>query len=426
MALARLLGYGLLGWFWLAAFSFAAWFLPLRPVSEIGVVFLFVFFNLARAHARARTGREVLLRLHDTVAMNLPLPQGLIAMANGEKGKLRRRLRTLAAACARGTPLAQALKKSVPEIGPRDLGLIQASDRTGRLGPTLARMAARRERPMGLGMAPAYALTFTMIAVPLMMVVWTAIGPKYAEILRQFSAPSHFSIQVLTASPHFVQEWMGAKANPVPSPFWLVALYSGGLFMALATPGLLWWWADERFDSLQSFFSTLAWKCPVLGRLIRERAWSDACLLLSESLRAGEDLPAALTDLDKVGLPWPAARRFRLMHCVLSSGQSSGEAARTAGLPPAMAGLFGMPSPDLATMLDEAERLYRLRFDALAFAARELAKPAVVVFFGIMVGTFAWACIDGQVKIIESLESNLFQPPAADTKFQNHFKHYGY
>ncbi len=407
MALVRLLGYSFLGWFWLGV-AVAASFFTLR-ISIPMVIFLFVFFNLARAHARARTGREVLLRLHDTVAMNLPLPHGLGAMANGEKGKLRRRLRTLSEACAHGTPLAQALKKSVPEVGPRDLGLIGAGDRAGRLGPVLSRMATRCERPSGLGMAVTYALSFTLIMMPLMMVVWMAVGPKYGEILRQYTTTTPFSIQVLTASPDFIQAWFGVRTADIPnSPIWLYVLYGSGLALALAAPGLLWWWADERFDSLQSFGSTLAWKCPVLGRLIRERAWADACLLLSESLRAGEDLPMALGNLNQAGLPWPATRRFRLMHRALLAGASPGDAARTAGLPAAMTGLLGMPNPELATMLDEAERLYRLRFDALAFAVRELAKPAVIVFFGVLVGLFAWACVDGQVKIMESLENSMF------------------
>lgn len=407
-AFGRLLGYGFLGWFWLGA-ALTVGFFSLR-ISLPVVTLLFVFHALARAHARARTGREVLLRLHDTVAMALPLPQGLAAQAQGETGKLRRRLQALSDACTKGTPLAQALETSVPEIGPRDLGLIRAGDRTGRLGATLLRLALRRDRPTGMAIAPACILTFMLILVPLLMATFLLVGPKHVAILEGFGITQPISVQILNGSPYFIQEWLAGKASPKSTPLWLMCLYCGALLAVLATPGLLWWWANDRFDSLQSFFSTLAWRCPVLGRLTRERAWSDACLLLSESLRAGEDLPAALDHLRQAGLPWPAARRFQQMRAALQAGQNPGAAAQTAGLPPALAGLMGMTTADLPAMLDEAERLYRLRFDTLAFILRELTKPAMILVAGILVGLFAWACIDSYAHIIHGIENNLPPP----------------
>lgn len=397
------------GWFMLVLFGMSGFLIGAALAGVAGglslgmlAVGMWFYWQCSREAARRRLMRDVCARLHDAAVLALPLPQALEAMAAFERGRLRRRLGDLAQGAAAGVPLAEAVEIAVPEASRRDVALLRAAGRTGRLGPMLAQLDRRPPQPV----VPS--LRGPLLAAPLTVLLFLVCGaavfvaPKFIEIANDYSVRfSWLEQRIFTCIPPTLGHWVGVKAGLL-SGGWPSHLVTLGWLLVLCLPMLFNWWGHNGLKEWRGSMSLLAWPLPFIGQPVRDGAQADAALILAESLRAGSDGPSALR-LAAEAVPWPLARRLRATAGELEAGAAPARAA--AGLPAtlrlALAG--GQVGAAVPEMLDAAHRCAHGRAEAGRAALLSVGSLAALICLGALAGLFAMAFFMVEVRIIRHL-----------------------
>jgi len=137
--------------------------------------------------------REVILaHLDQALRLSLPLPEMLHAAADSERGTRRLRLLSLRYHLQHGESLADAIRKSVPEIPPETVRAIHAGEQAGRLPQTMARLVARAmpvpgQPPRIDRIYRSYAMILTvLLGVILITILSISVLPKLHSISRSF------------------------------------------------------------------------------------------------------------------------------------------------------------------------------------------------------------------------------------------------
>jgi type II secretory pathway component PulF len=352
----------------------------------------------AKSIARqVRMTADELIALNDQIAgmakAGLPMDQGLASLAREMgHGRLRRVTAAIAADLHAGVPLTEAVDQRRGDMPPFYSHLVAAGIRTGKLPEVLATLTA-------------YARTVTATRS---IVVESLFYPTVVMLL----GAALMVLLVLTVLPQFDQVFQGFQMQ-LPPVTQAVLWLGRNPFITLAVPAtivaflLLAWLLMRMTDRGRQGLAQITYAVPVVGTLVR-----------SARLAAFADLMAVLVEYE---LPLPEAFRLAgvassdplmaartdLIYTRLSSGTPLALALRGLGLLPEwvawMAGT-GERRGALAPALRQIAAIYRRQVEARSAILRSVLPACMIIATaGVLVATFAAACMMPMIKLLEGL-----------------------
>lgn len=319
------------------------------------------------------------LYLGETIAQQLPLPEGLRALAEELRpGQASRSLLWLAQETSLGRPLADALAEVHSGV-PNDLRVLMlAGAESGRLVEVMERYAAlvRRRRALNrdLWSLLTYPAFLFVLIFGVAMLNWLVVHP---ELVMAQDINKDFKLEPPTPS------WLFALT-------WLLGPGLAGIMAFLAAVVLLlavtWPVGGRRVAHV------LRREIPLIGPLFRYHAVREFAELLGMFVRYGLPLPDALRfTAQGVGDASCAATCQRLAHSV-GAGMQLGDALEAdsssllSPLTPMVA--YGQRQGTLAETLDTAAEMYAGRDEVqgtlLKIALPPLLLLLITTFVGLM------------------------------------------
>jgi type II secretory pathway component PulF len=326
----------------------------------------------------------------------------LQAAEQAETPGVRRQLFRLRMRLEIGIPVARALDEAVPALPRRTLGLIDAADRVGRLGPALARLATRRElaprRDPSSGIFLRwYSLVLWVFVIGATSTLAVLVIPRYVQITRGFDLP-------VPAASRWVLAW-GDEVLPIAASLTLPLLlvYVGRMTAAVLAPRL------QRPAVLTSAGDRLLWHLPLARSVTRARGFADVCNVLADALEAGSSPVGALTDASALKTNGVLLRRVRRWAERADAGLPLADAARAARMPKLMVGLLATTTVggDAPRVLRFLARYYESRFSRAAELLRSAAAPLLALVFGALVLVVALAVMTPLVDLADGISSKM-------------------
>lgn len=257
------------------------------------------------------------LQMHLLLGSGMPLHEGLELLAASEDlPRISSVCDRLAEGISQGLRLSQVMKLLHPTFSELVVSYVAVGEKSGRLHQVFARIA---ERSLRLGRteqtvrsALAYPVFLTLVSVAMAGFMAFYMFPHLLPLLTGLGVPLPWPTRALLWGTHHLA--------------WLLALFTvicGWLGYILA--------ADHN-PRLESFRDGLLYHSPVIGRLNRNRVYSDCLADLSMLLESQGDLLASLSSLRP---PWMEQRQ-RILVCVKSieTGSSISQAVEESGVLP--------------------------------------------------------------------------------------------
>lgn len=342
---------------------------PLALVSSPAIV-------LAIFKMRFRRAALVLIYVEQAVRMNLPLQEMARAAAETESGKLRVRLLGVANALEQGEPLERALA-GVPEFRQRDLALIDAAERVGRLPQALAYLRARAQQSLKAGFSIIEVILLSStLSFTLLMVSWWRIFllPKFYKIFEDFGAALPQSTQLLVGT----MRWIDSQL------FSVFRMLGAGRVLLLGVIAVL-------IFVLIKVIRRHGWRVldrvPIFGRGIQDSAWADVMFLVSQAITAGEPLHRAIALASELRGSWRVSQAMRVWASGLERGLPSHVAAASARVPQIIGQmqLTAHVSAQPSEVFEFLGRHYALKWSRLSDLIRQSVGPISVVAIGLIV-----------------------------------------
>jgi type II secretory pathway component PulF len=346
---------------------------------------LFLFLLMAPLIAlvvRQRKRRRVMTVLgHVEMAMrlNLPLERMLAAAVKNETGTTRRRLERLRLLVERGTPPAQALAKSLPEMTQRDRGWIEAGGQLGDLPDVLERIV-RRQREVFAAIQPMQLFYhwYPLILLAVLCGVWGMLAvfvyPKLEQIFRDFGmAPPHMMVLSMELVP-----WLWGLLGVVFG-WWIGRMVSRRL--------------ERLCRPKRGMLDRLAWGFPPTRRLVRNQGMEDVCRFVADALAAGWPMDKALAEAGHLPTNRVLQGRVRRWAGAVAQGGALAGAARECRLPRFTWAMLkaGERTGDVWRTFDFLAAAYAARYSRVMILLQGAYIPAVVLVMGVVVGFLSLA-----------------------------------
>ncbi len=380
---------------WLPVWCFAAVLLFL--VNGLGDMLLLMIpvWVIGRYFIARRRSDIVIQKIYGIVRLNHPLPENLLSVANCDPGAVGVRLQTLSELLQQGLPLAEALRLALPELPAADCASIDEADRSGRLLQELERLNARRKLwPLPSELDGSY--WFYVIATFGVFMFAAAgfanfVAPKLWKMFHAYGIP-------------FENQWLSQVIFRVPKWWWMPVL----AFVAVVAIGA----AGAALRRLiMPFFRTgtvsiyirdrVAWWLPILGPLIRWRAWSDSSRILSQGIAVGRPLPEVADSAAAAVGSRVARHRLRRWRKRILDGMSADLAAAKCGLPAIVCRSVAQPLGATGSALALAAGYYDLKYRRRVEIIRAVSIPLVVLSMGTLV---LMLCLALYVPYVELLQ----------------------
>jgi type II secretory pathway component PulF len=278
-----------------------------------------------------------------------------------------------------GTALAASMRKFPRLFGPVDTGIVAAGEETGTLASALGRLASYQEESAELQGKVRSALTYpavmTFVTSMGLVIMTVFVIPRLASMLQDSGGTLPVSTIVLLAVSHAVAAWW-------PAMLALIALAG---------------WEFQRWSRIPS--NRMKWhefrlRIPVTGDLEREFAAARFTRTFSVLLSSGSSILSALRIARAT-----VSNAFIAAAITRAEGQV-GEGRRLsvelAGVLPARAVQLlavGEESGKLAQLSEKAAESYEKELARRLRAAIGLIEPALVIFFGAIIGFVAIAML---------------------------------
>ncbi|MEO6436394.1 MAG: type II secretion system F family protein [Tepidisphaeraceae bacterium] len=348
---------------------------------------------------RRRRASTLLTYLDQAVRLNLPLPRMLEAAMASETGVIALRLLHLRTLLSEGAPVGLALDSAVPEMPRREVSIISAAERIGRLPHGIDRVL--RERTLEQSRSAMDDQVFYR-AYPLVMVVMlsTVIGmvavfvlPKYEQIFKDFG----IKFPAITI-------YVFAAARDI-GPVLVFAAVVIVLYASAASLGQVFFPGRARRMLVGKVRDRLFWSLPILHGIERDRGLADAFDLLADAFAVGMPANAALIEASGLGVNVVLRNRLKRWAEATASGQSLGDGARAAVMPPLVVGMLANVSITAAAadVFGFLARYYRTRFSRTAALLNGAAVPLVTCFFALLVAAVALAMFMPLIALIQSV-----------------------
>lgn len=333
---------------------------------------------------RLGTRRQVLeatRALATLLPAGLPLARALGAVGNLATGVVASALADVKLRVERGQTLGSALAEHPELFPPLYVGLVRAGEQSGALDATFGQLAAHLEREDQLRARllsiSIYPLVLALAGGAAVVVLLLFVMPRFVELLAGTGATLPRSTQLLLAVSSGLR------------PFWPV------IPAALAAAGLLaaWW---RRTPEGRRAASRLLLQVPLAGGLRRQALGARFARILGVLLSGGAPLLSALDDAAEcTGDPAAREDTERIRGRVREGAALHRAIAEGALYPPLLSQLVavGEESGRLAEFLVKAADVLEERTERSAQRLAALAEPAMILFFGGVVGFVALALL---------------------------------
>ncbi|HEY7115092.1 MAG TPA: type II secretion system F family protein [Tepidisphaeraceae bacterium] len=406
----RFVGWRLLTAIALGLLIAALWF-GVSPVVGVfvGVAAFVVLPAMSgmRMQVRRRRATVILSYLEQAARLNLPLARMLDAAQRSEPPKTARRLRRLRDLLEDGAPLEVALPVAVPEVSGRDVSVLSAAERLGRLPQALARVVGDRRddadtAPMREPFARWYPLLMTLAFVFIVSLLMVFVMPKFEEIFRDFGLRFPPATRMLVGISRGA---MGSEFAPIVIALVLWSALGGafrGVFGGDGEGG-----AEPRRWAV---IDHIVWWLPLVHGLQRDRGLGDACQTIADALRTGRSLPRAADEATRLRINAVLRGRLGRWREGMEAGERADDAARAAGLPGLFCGMIASGrGGDPAQTMEFLAAYYGGRFSRSRELLRGAAVPVMVLVFGAVVLFLAAGMYTPIISMIDTLSAKAME-----------------
>ena len=347
-----------------------------------GYVLLLVIpvWIIGRYFVTRRYADIVLRKIYTIVRLNHPLVDGLRSAGASDQGAVGVRLQMLAELLQRGLTLAESLQLAMPELRADDLAAITEAERAGRLLPELARLTSRGQAWNIVNELDAGLLVYfaSLVGVFIITLFFFTALPMLRKSFSQWGVA--FPIPGLQFSG-----WL-SRRHAEHALITIATIAAIAVFIAAGT--LLRRFAIPFFrrGNVSIYMrDAAAWWLPIVGSLIRWRAWSDGTRILAQGVAAGQPLPevsqsAAIAVGSRV-----ARRRLRRWRERMLAGMPADAAARKSGLPGLLCHALAQPLGSTGSALALTAGYYDLKYRRRVEIIRAVSIPLAVLCMGTLV-----------------------------------------
>jgi type IV pilus assembly protein PilC len=287
-----------------------------------------------------------------------------------------------------------AAAASHPEAFPNFyVGILQSAELTGNLDTVLNQLAEYIERDVEarstLTSALIYPAVVFCMSIGVVIVLATFVMPRFVVFFKSLNAKLPLPTRMLLGASSFF------------SHYWY-ALLGGAILIVVAFVSM------RRSSGGRAILDGIILKLPVLGPLVQAAVLERICRVLSSMLRAGVDLPQAMSvtgDASNNAVYRNGIGRIREQ---MMQGQGLSEPLAETGLfPGAARQMFrvGEETGTLDVQLETAALYYHRELEVRVKHFTSLFEPAVIIFMGVVVGFVAVALISAMYGIYSQVKT---------------------
>jgi type IV pilus assembly protein PilC len=287
-----------------------------------------------------------------------------------------------------------AAAKSHPEAFPTFyVGILESAELTGNLDTVLNQLADYIERDVEarstLTSALIYPGVVACMSVGVVVVLATFVMPRFVVFFNSLHAKLPLPTRMLLSASGFVSDyWYAILAV-------LIAVIGG--FVAM-----------RRSASGRAMLDGFILKMPVLGLLVQAAILERICRVLSSMLRAGVDLPQAMSVTADASNNAVFRNGLSQIREQMMEGQGLADPLAATGIfPGAAKQMFrvGEETGTLDTQLETAAAYYHRELEVRVKHFTSLFEPAVIIFMGVVVGFVAVALISAMYGIYSQVKT---------------------
>lgn len=202
-----------------------------------------------------------------------------ICIDNTEKAELKRHLSKLRDRIKEGTPLAQAMSEADGLFSPMACAMAEAGEASGKLDPSMARLATTLERADVLRQtiisAMVYPALLLIVAAGVILVMMLVVVPQFENLFAEAPDKVPVATRVVISISHGIRTY----------GLYIVAAAGLGLF------GFLRW---AKSGPARQYLDRTILKLPRIGRVVRDVETARFARTLGSLVESGVALPNAL------------------------------------------------------------------------------------------------------------------------------------
>lgn len=314
-------------------------------------------------------------QLASLIKANIPLVEALNALVDQtENEKLKVILAQVRQDVNEGFSLAKATSAHPRAFDTIFVNMIEAGESSGTLGLVLLRLADLKEAQMRLRSKIISGMTYPglmmIVAVVLMLAIFTFVIPKLAKIFDSMNKPVPALTQFLLNASDIIVNW------------WFLFLLAGFILFGLFQKYIRSPVGSEKWDSFKL-------KLPVLGPLIRMIAVTRFSSTMSTLLSSGVPIIMSMSIAKNLVGSAPISKAIANAKENITEGQSIADPLRKSGEFPAMMIhmiSIGEKTGELADMLKNVAETYEEQVNNKIDAMTSLLEPLMIIGMGGAVG----------------------------------------
>jgi general secretion pathway protein F len=344
--------------------------------SESGIP----FSNLFSGRISVAQISLVTRQLASLVKANIPLVEALNALTDQiENLTLKSIFSQVKQDVNEGASLAKAMSKHPKAFDSIFVNMIEAGENSGTLALVLLKLADLKETQMRLrskiSSAMTYPVLMMIIAVVLMLGIFTFVIPKLAKIFESMNKPMPFLTRFLIGMSDIIVEWWYL----IFFAFFALVLFFRRM---IQTPT-----GKEKWDRFKL-------KTPLFGELIRMIAVTRFSNTMGNLLSAGVPILTAMNISKNLVDNLPIQKAISNARENITEGQSIAEPLRRSGeFPPLVIHMIaiGEKTGELPEMLQNIAQTYEEQVNSKIQRMTSLIEPLMIIFMGLAVGVIVLA-----------------------------------
>lgn len=351
-------------------------------------------FEITKKRAPTKEVMNFSRQLAVFMKAGIPIMEALEVIIEETSGKLLRGvLEDVVESLRNGDTFAAAAAKH-PEAFPNFyVGILSSAELTGNLDVVLTQLAEYMERDQKaksrITSALIYPAVVAVMSIVVVFVLALFVLPRFVVFFKSLHAKLPLPTRMMMSGSSFVSKY-----------WWAILL----LLVAIVVTYI----SMRRSDKGRAVLDRLILKLPVIGDLTQTAILERTCRILASLLRAGVDLPRAMTvTADSAN---NAVYREALEHIreEMMQGQGlAGPLARTGLFPGAAKQMFrvGEETGTLDQQLEVAAAYYSRELETKVDHATSLFEPAIIIVMGVVVGFVAVALISAMYGIYNQVKT---------------------
>lgn len=319
-------------------------------------------------------------QLASLVKANIPIVDALRAIVDQtEKEKLKAVVGAVKDDVNEGSSLAKALSKHPKVFDRIFVNMVEAGESSGTLSLVLLKLADLKEAQMRLRSkvtsAMTYPLLMLVVAIVLVLSIFTFVIPKLAKVFESINKPIPASTKMLIYMSNFIVN------------YWMVLVGVVILVLFLFRRYIVSEKGRPRWDAFKL-------NAPIFGGLIRMIAVTRFSGTMATLLSSGVPILTSMNIAKNLVGNLLIAKAVENARSNITEGQSIAEPLRRSGeFPPLVIHMIaiGEKTGELPGMLENVASTYEEQVNTRIDALTSLLEPAMIVGMGIFVGLIVFS-----------------------------------